>query len=210
MRLRRPTNSEIAERLASSDQPFNYSEVGATQRLGAPIPDRLGATYDFDRREFSLGTGQELFERARTSLISWCHFDIPWLEFHGASTPATTGQIVATLVSVAGIWFFNPCRVVYTERLQSPQDLVAFAYGTLAGHAVCGEERFEVSLDSDTGEVKYRIEAFSRPAALLAKLGYPFARRLQRRFAESSAKALSRAARSPGTSPPTGRFFRRR
>ena len=79
----------------------------------------------------------------------------PWLEFHGASTPATTGQIVATLVSVAGVWFFNPCKVAYTEHPQGPRDSVAFAYGTLPGHDEYGGEQFEVSLDSDTGGVKY-------------------------------------------------------
>ena len=102
--------------------------------------------------------------------------------------------MVATLVSVGGLWFFNPCRVVYTEFPAGTADVAAFAYGTLQGHAECGEERFQVSFDPTTGEVKYEIFAFSRPATVLSKLGYPFARRLQRRFAESSATALARAA----------------
>lgn len=194
LRLQRPTNSEIAACLSSADQPFSYSEVGATKALSASLPGPSGGRYDFDHREFPIGTGRELFERARDSLMAWRHLEIPWLEFHGASTPARPGQVVATLVSVAGFWFFNPCRVVYIERPQSPADVVAFAYGTLPGHAECGEERFQVSFNATTGEVKYQIAAFSRPAIALSKLGYPIARRLQRRFAESSARALARAA----------------
>jgi uncharacterized protein (UPF0548 family) len=42
--------------------------------------------------------------------------------------------------------------------------------------------------------VTYEIDAFSRPALLLTRLGAPLARRLQHRFAKCSAIALSRAA----------------
>ncbi len=193
IRLRRPSENEITACLASSDLPFSYSEVGATKGLGGSRPERL-SSYDVDRHSFAMGTGRELFERARESLLRWRHLEIPWLEFYGGSAPAQTGQVVATLISVAGLWFLNPCRVVYTHVSRGEADCAAFAYGTLHGHAECGEERFEVSFNASTGEVKYQIVAFSRPAILLSKLGYPVARRLQRRFADASAKSLSRAA----------------
>ena len=41
--------------------------------------------------------------------------------------------------------------------------------------------------------VWYDILAFSRPQQLLARLGYPLARRLQKRFARDSAAAMRRA-----------------
>ena len=190
---RRPTEEEIAARLTSPGE-FSYPEVGATNNLGPSPPESIVATYDLDRHEFPIGAGRDLFDRARDSLLAWRHFEIPWLEFHGGSAPVRTGQVVATLVSGAGFWFLNPCRVVYTELTPDEGDIAAFAYGTLSGHAECGEERFQVSFNRNTGEVDYKISAFSRPAILLAKLGYPFARKLQRRFAEASAKALVRAA----------------
>jgi uncharacterized protein (UPF0548 family) len=93
---------------------------------------------------------------------------------------------------VAGLWFLNPCRVVYSE-LSPDRNSASFAYGTLRGHAECGEERFRVSFDPATEQVQYEIAAFSRPAIALSKLGYPLARRLQQRFAASSAQALARA-----------------
>ena len=36
-----------------------------------------------DRYSFVLGRGWDLFERARSSLLTWRQFEIPWLEFHG-------------------------------------------------------------------------------------------------------------------------------
>ena len=65
------------------------------------------------------------------------------------------------------------------------------------GHVECGEERFVVSFEPETGEVTYEIAAFSRPATLLAKLGYPLARRLQHAFARASARTLSRIVNGP-------------
>jgi hypothetical protein len=41
--------------------------------------------------------------------------------------------------------------------------------------------------------VWYDILAFSRPRQLLARLGYPLVRRLQRRFGRDSAAAMRRA-----------------
>jgi uncharacterized protein (UPF0548 family) len=96
---------------------------------------------------------------------------------------------VATLARVAGLWFLNPCRVVYREES-------AFAYGTLPGHVERGEERFAVRYDPVSERVHYEITAFSRPAALVARVGLPWARRTQKRFAVASAEALARALRS--------------
>ena len=189
-RLRRPTDREIAAWLEAGFEQFSYSEVGASKALEPP-PASLAAIYNVDHHEFDIGHGREAYERARDSLMAWRHFEIPWLELHGAAAPVRNGQVVATLVSVAGLWFFNPCKVVYAAQ---SQDFAEFAYGTLPGHPERGEERFRVRFDSATQTVKYEIDAFSRPAILFTRLGAPFARRLQRRFATSSATALARAA----------------
>ncbi|MCG8589864.1 MAG: DUF1990 domain-containing protein [Proteobacteria bacterium] len=193
IRIRPPAAPEITAHLASRKDPLSYSEAGATARLATARSEAHLDGYQVDRHEFPLGTGRERFERARTSLVHWRHLEIPWLEFHGASGPAREGQVVATLTPAAGLWFLNPCRVVYTELEPDERDIAAFAYGTLPGHVERGEERFQVSLDPSTEEVRYEILAFSRPARLISKLGYPFVRRLQKHFARSSAEALTRA-----------------
>lgn len=194
VQLRRPSRREIEAVLGSGD-PFSYSEVGQTAQLDAPgAREVLASRYDLDRHQFPLGRGRDLFERAQSSLMAWRQFDIPWLEFHGARR-VEPEQVVATLVSVAGVWFLNPCRVVFAE-FSPDRNSVCYAYGTLRGHAECGEERFRVSFDPATEKVQYEIAAFSRPAIVLAKLGYPLARRLQKRFVVSSAHALARATAS--------------
>jgi uncharacterized protein (UPF0548 family) len=191
IRLRPPSADEIATALGA-EIPFTYPEVGLSRELASPAAhERLARRYDVDLREFPLGKGRDVFERARAALLAWRHFEVPWLTFH-CTGPVSQGQAVATEVSIAGIWFVNPCRVVYAE-LDRP-DRVAFGYGTLRGHAESGEEQFQVSFDPVTGEVRYRLAAFSRPALLASKLAYPLARRIQKRFATDSARALAQVS----------------
>ena len=73
------------------------------------------------------------------------------------------------------------------------EDKFGFTYGTLPDHAESGEERFLAEWDRATGWVWYDILAFSRPRHLLTRLGYPWTRGVQRRFARDSAAAMVRA-----------------
>jgi uncharacterized protein (UPF0548 family) len=197
IRVRRPSEEAIEARLKVPGQPFSYPEDGAT--ADAARLDAIAGGYDVDRHSFALGSGRDLFERACHALLAWRHFEVGWAELRGAAAPVAVGQVVATLTRVWGLWFLNPCRVVYTESAGPAADQVAFAYGTLPGHVERGEERFSVRRDADTGEVTYEILAFSRPALLLTQAAYPWVRRVQMRFATSSAQALARACRhSPG------------
>ena len=66
-----------------------------------------------------------------------------------------------------------------------------YTYGTLPLHEECGEERFLIELN-DQGEVWYDILAFSRPHSMLARIGYPFVRRVQKRFGRESVAAMQR------------------
>ena len=129
IRLRRPSAREVEAVLGSSARPLSYPEVGLTAKLDAPdVCAAITARYDLDRHAFTLGRGRALFERARTALLGWCQFEIPWLYFHG-SGPVASGQVVATSTRVAGLWFLNPCRVVYADP--GDPDSLAYAYGTL-------------------------------------------------------------------------------
>jgi uncharacterized protein (UPF0548 family) len=194
IRLRRPSRDEIDAELRAADRPLSYSEVGATADRSSF--EALAADYDLGRHRVLLGRGRDLFAQARASLLAWRHFDIAWLELHGAVAPPIAGRVVATLTRGAGLWFLNACRVVYVEGAADPAHEAAFAYGTLPGHVVHGEERFSVRFDPVTDEVTYQIAAFSRPAALFARLGRPWVRRVQQRFVLSSAAALARACRA--------------
>lgn len=196
--LVRPTPAAIAAQLRGEEAGFSHAEVGATARPEALVA--LADRYTFDHSRFPLGRGREVFERARAALFAWRHFEIPWLELHGVETPVAPvrpGQNVATLTRVFGLWFLNPCRVV--DRIEPPSETneVSFAYGTLPGHVARGEERFTVRRDPATEEVVFEIFAFSRPAMTLARIGRPWMRRVQRRFAADAAAALRRAIEGP-------------
>jgi uncharacterized protein (UPF0548 family) len=97
---------------------------------------------------------------------------------------------VAVVARSLGLWWLNACRVVY---VMGEKDKFGFAYGTQPGHAESGEERFLVEWDRADGGVWYDILAFSRPRHPLARLGYPWTRWVQRRFARDSGAAMVRA-----------------
>jgi uncharacterized protein (UPF0548 family) len=94
---------------------------------------------------------------------------------------------------ICGVWWLNACRIVYVIDETGPVQRFGFAYGTLPDHAETGEERFMIEWDRADDSVWYDILAFSRPRHWLARLGYPFSRLVQRRFARRSAEAMQRA-----------------
>jgi uncharacterized protein (UPF0548 family) len=176
---------------------LTYRAVGAT----AAVPP---AGYVVDRTRIKLGEGARTFAAAKAALERWEHFRLGWMEAWSPETPIQTGQIVAVIARFFGLWWLNACRIVYSVDEEGPVNRFGFAYGTLPEHAESGEERFTVEWHEQGDAVWYGILAFSRPQQLLARLGYPFARRLQKRFARDSAAAMRRAvveAQSKNRSP---------
>jgi uncharacterized protein (UPF0548 family) len=186
--LSRPSEDRVRELLrAHRDQRLSYAEVGAT--LGGSIPQR----YAIDHNRVQLGSGEATWHRAQDALRRWCMFDLGWLELCYPDTPIEAGREVLVLVHHVGIWSANPCRIVRVIDENGVQERFGFAYGTLSAHAEIGEERFTVEWNHADDSVWYDILAFSRPGALLARLGYPFTRVLQKRFAQDSKQAMLRA-----------------
>jgi uncharacterized protein (UPF0548 family) len=181
--IRRPADTQIRKFIASQrDQPFSYQEVGAT-RQGAPHG------YNVDHNRIQLGSGEEVFERAKSAVREWKMFAMPWIQLCWPAAPIEPGSTVGVMVSHFGFWSLNAARIVYTIDDRDETQRYGFAYGTLTGHAEMGEERFSVELHPDA-TVWYDIYAFSRPRAL-ARFAYPLARGLQRRFARDSMDAMS-------------------
>ena len=182
--LSRPNRKSIQALLEwEADKPFSYQQVGAS-RVSAP------SGYNVDHHRLLLGRGREAFSRAVSAVNDWKMFALGWVWVHPQSPPVKPGEVVAVLVRHLGFWSINISRIVYT--IQAPEKY-GFAYGTLHCHAERGEERFTVEYDSETDEVWYDLYAFSKPRHLLARLGYPFSRQLQRRFARDSLAAIKNA-----------------
>jgi len=173
---------------ALRNQNFSYLEVGCTRQQAPP-------GYVADHNRVSLGQGIETFERAKSAIRQWKMFDMPWLELCWPDTPIEPGATVAVVVSHLGFWSMNACRIVYVIDEHGSSERYGFAYGTLPDHMERGEERFSVEFHTDDQTVWYDLYAFSRPS-LQARLAYPFARALQKRFARDSKVAMQKAVQA--------------
>ena len=186
--MKKPSKAEIERFIASQrDLPLSYDEVGAT-RDGVPPK-----SYVVDRYRVKLGEGEEAYERAREALCSWRQLELGWVGLRPGGAPVEVGTTVAVLASHVGFWSLNSARIIYLVQERGDVERFGFAYGTLPGHAERGEERFLVEWSHEDDAVFYDVLAFSRPNHILAWLGYPFARVLQRRFARDSEEAMRKA-----------------
>lgn len=187
--LRKPSEELVRQFISNQrEQPYSYAEVGAT-RIMPP------AGYTIDHNRIRLGDGENVYERAVAALGKWKHFDLGWVKIVPPETVVDVGAIVAVQAKSFGLWSLNACRIVYL-RDEAPglKAVFGFAYGTLAEHVECGEERFTVEWHGDNS-VWYDLYAFSRPRHRLVKLGFPFGRMLQKRFARESLAAMVAASR---------------
>lgn len=183
--LSRPSSRDVDAFLrASSDLPLSYPPAGLAER------GRLG--FRIDEQLAIVGSGKPAYERAKSALVEWAHFELGWVELFPRRASIVPGTVVAVLVHHLGFWSLNGCRVVYSVGAPDAAEF-GFAYGTLTNYPESGEEVFRVSLSPETGEVTYLIRAVSRPQAPLAKVGLTFARSLQGRFRRDSTRALARA-----------------
>lgn len=179
--LRKPSPATVRDFVAAQARLELTYPVGAT----ASEPP---AGYVVDHTRIKLGDGAQIFRTAKAALERWDHFALGWVQ--AWPCPIKQGEVVAVMARLLGCWSLNACRIV---AVVDREGTFGFTYGTLPDHAESGEERFQVEWDRETGAVWYDILAFSRPRHLLARLGYPLVRRIQKRFARDSAAALLRA-----------------
>lgn len=185
--LTKPTRTEIDLFLSNTaSDSFSYTEIGATRDA-----ERPAGYADSDHNRIVIGQGDEDWERAKQAVRDWKMFDLGWCSICWPDTPIEEGRNVAMMASHLGIWSLNAARIVYT--LLGEPNRLGFAYGTLTNHVECGEERFSVERDPQTGEVWYDLYSFSRPRHPLARLGYPYARYLQKQFVVDSKGAMLQA-----------------
>jgi uncharacterized protein (UPF0548 family) len=186
--FRKPSSSTIRGFLITQGKlDLSYAPVGATA-------ERPPVGFVVDHTRIQLGTGAEDFRIAQTALRQWQQFRLGWLELFPADAPIQAGSVVAVLARSLGGWWLNSCRIVYVVDDVGPKtQAFGFAYGTLPDHAESGEERFLVEWDRESDVVWFDVLAFSRPQHPLARIGYPWTRKMQKRFARDAAAAMKRA-----------------
>lgn len=177
---------ERALRLAAAASPTfdDRTDVGG-------VPSRFAR----DHLEGVVGHGERAFAAARTGLSTWATHAAAGLHAFPSSAPLAEGVTCLVTFGTPVLALGAPCRV--TRVLDEPRRY-GFTYATLPGHPEIGEESFVVELDRDD-DVRFAIEARSRPGGALLAAAAPVGRRLQHRVAAGYLRSLERhVARSMG------------
>jgi len=158
---------------------LTYDPVGRT--LG-----ELPAGYDHLHRRVTIGRGPARFTQASVALLDWQMQLSSGFTVSTSTTPVEEGTVAILRIWVGPLHLSAPCRVVYV--IDEP-NRTGFAYGTLPGHPESGEEAFIVERHEDE-RITLTINAFSRPASHLARLGGPISRLVQRRVTDRYLRSL--------------------
>jgi uncharacterized protein (UPF0548 family) len=148
--------------------PLTYEQVGATGD-GMKLP----AGYHHVRVSARIGNGRDRFESAAAAVLRYGMLRGAHVRVAASTEVAQVGTAVLGRLGP----FRAPCRVVYVV---DETDCRGFAYGTLPGHPVSGEERFAVRYEPATDAVYSEVVAFSRPATVWSKVGGPAVALVQR------------------------------
>jgi uncharacterized protein (UPF0548 family) len=167
------SDERSGERIAQGE--LNYPGVGSTEQ--GPPP----AGFECLISQAYLGEGLATYRRVAQGILTW------ELQRGSGLRVRTDAAVVVPGARVVNGWGIGPfrinapCEVVWVRRPVpggAPQS-AGFAYGTLPGHPVRGEEAFEVDID-ENGMVTFAVTAFSTPSNWFYAAGGALARRAQR------------------------------
>jgi uncharacterized protein (UPF0548 family) len=153
----RPSSVSLARELrTAAAASLTYAEVGGT---GAP---ELPAGYQPLTQAAVVGSGKTAWQRLADALSTWALHREAGMLIVADSEDVRHDSTVVNAAPVGPVALLAPCRVV---RVIAAPTRSGFAYGTLPGHPLTGEEEFMVELD-DAGRVRLQIRSFSRPVGL--------------------------------------------
>ncbi|MBF0193067.1 MAG: DUF1990 domain-containing protein [Magnetococcales bacterium] len=186
----KPSAHKISSFIKSQiNKPFTYDEVGISRDGPLQANHPLSKHYKLINRQFNIGEGEKSFELAKKAFIKWGMFDLEWVNVK-SSTPMIENSLVGIVSHVMGVWSVNVCKIIYLVDEDGPIVRFGMGYGTLPGHAICGEERLSVAFCRETGSVSFEIFSFSTESQLIAKISSFHLRNLQDRFAKDSAQRM--------------------
>jgi uncharacterized protein (UPF0548 family) len=169
-------------------RPLTYPDVGAT---GADV---VPAGYHRLELTQQIGVGRAAFDRAVDALFSWDMHRGVGATVEASAPRADIGVTMVSTLHLGPLRMAAPCRVVWTSHEESA---AGFAYGTVEGHPVRGEERFVIALADE--RVRLQVRAVSRAGTWYMRLGGPLPRYFQHVLARRYATALARIVASGGS-----------
>ncbi|EAR25431.1 hypothetical protein A20C1_04171 [marine actinobacterium PHSC20C1] len=184
--------------------PVTYGAVGATRGSTFTVLPPTG--FRRVNRSARIGHGEERWVFAREQILTWgvkrrSGFGVTLLPRDPAGQPLDLSKDSTShpkvrpgdtiILGVGRGWFtaHEPVRVVYV--VDEPQS-AGFAYGTLEGHPLRGEEAFMIERRDDNS-VWITVRSFSRPASIKWMLLSPALRLLQHIVVGRYLRALSGA-----------------
>ncbi|WP_181765065.1 DUF1990 family protein [Streptomyces albidus (ex Kaewkla and Franco 2022)] len=170
---------------------LNYPGVGATREGAAAWPSGFRKLEVRTR----VGHGDADFAVAAGAVSRWGMHRAAGVRFDTDAREAAPGVDVMVGLGVGPLRLHAPCRVVWTaqEKLRA-----GWAYGTLPGHPVRGEEAFVVIQDDD-GTVWLEVRAFSMPVTWPTRAAGPLLPVFQRWYARRCGRVLRRLVDRGGT-----------
>jgi uncharacterized protein (UPF0548 family) len=195
--LHRPPEAEIQEQLRRTrglriSYGIDLRTEGGREQVLCP----RGFARDYHRSR--IGHGEADFTAAKAAFRQWLQFDLGWVRVANTHSPIRQGEAVAVEAHTLGLWSVNISLILYV--IDEP-DRFGFGYGTTPMHVERGEERFLIEYYPVSGEVYYDLLAVSQPAHWLARVGYPFTRLQQKRFARDSHRRMRRAIQHSSSDP---------
>lgn len=170
---------------ALSERTLTYDGAGVTLTGGKQQAGSAGLRgYE---RTVLLGRGSSLWVFASTEILRWgvktrSGFSVescsPSTSGTGLGHPVAAGHKYWLIAHLGPLRIHEPVQVV---AVVDKPDRKGFAYGTLAGHPVKGEEAFVVDRRTD-GTVWLTIRSLTRPASGLWRAAYPLALLAQRLY----------------------------
>jgi uncharacterized protein (UPF0548 family) len=189
--LSKPTSEEIQAKAAAIQlQPPSLVDYGTLNGPKAVSPLR---DFVIAHRRSQIGYGLRDFERAKNAFHQWKIFDLGWVSVADPQLLIEKDAIVAVVVNSLGLWSVNYSRIVHVI---DESTRFGFVYRTTESHIERGEERFLLEVDPSSNAVYYDLLAISKPAHFLSRLGFPFTRHFQKRFAIDSHRAMKSAIKS--------------
>ena len=175
---------------------FNVDEedVGKTKNFTNAKKTKK-SYYAIDETKVLLGTNGDVdYEKAKSALKSWKQFQLGWTEVDEA-TRVRKGQKVCVMIQpFPRVWLLNPLEITYVS--EEKKKSYSFAHTTLQGHLLAGEEKFTVEKDLQNDRVYFKVETFSKPDHILAKVTYPAVRALQKIFGAHAGFEMKKAVRN--------------
>jgi uncharacterized protein (UPF0548 family) len=167
----------------SGSDHLTYPGAGATARDAAYWP----SGYRRLRVRTRLGSGGAVFRAASRAVLEWrMHRAMGVVVDAGAPGAEPGVRVTVGLGGAFGLLVRGECRVVWAAE---EENRAGWAYGTLRGHPLAGEEAFVVTWEDDGG-VWLEVTSFSRRRAWWARAAGPLVPVFQRWYARRCGRCL--------------------